>query len=133
MSVECAECEQVVYAGHAPSCSRRCQVFSSESGLQCDRGVRHPDDHQRFNDEGDEVVESWAVRVDLVAAFVSRCSDCDGWIEAGSRIRRHRLDAPGWAHAVCPAGRMDLQRTVCGECFTERSVTGACMCEQVTV
>lgn len=92
MSVECAECEQVVYAGHAPSCSRRCQSGAG-SAAHCERAAGHPDRHQLFCEDSCCVVAEW----DETAA-----------------------------------GRMDLQRTVCGECFTERSVTGACMCEQVT-
>lgn len=128
MSFECVECEMVVYAGHAPSCSRRCQVFSPESGLQCDRGVRHPDDHHRWDEDGEEVVESWRVRVQVVASFTSKCGACDGPIDLGDRITR---EGTRWVHISCPPGRMDLVREQCSECFTEKSVTGACLCELV--
>jgi hypothetical protein len=68
------------------------------------------------------------------ARFGGFCAACEQTIQVGERITPDPLDGGGktWIHERCPAGRMDLQRPVCQECWTEKSVTGACMCEQVT-
>lgn len=73
------------------------------------------------------------------AAYESRCAECDGVIRVGDLIVASDLETtadvvfkPWWAHETCPPAKFDIVRAVCGECFTERSVTGACMCEQVT-
>lgn len=65
------------------------------------------------------------------AQYAGTCEACAGRIEPGELIEFVRYSG-GWMHEVCPPGRMDIVREICSECFTERSVTGACMCEQVT-
>lgn len=63
------------------------------------------------------------------AEYEGRCPECGGKITLGTRI----TSATGavWVHAVCPPGKLDLAREVCSGCFTEKSVTGTCMCEAV--
>lgn len=60
------------------------------------------------------------------ALFESVCGDCDEKIRTGEEIAR--TDRGAWAHVVCPPSKLDLQRPVCTVCFTEISVSGACMC-----
>lgn len=66
----------------------------------------------------------------IEAQLTSRCDDCGGMIQPGQMIASH--SDGWWRHLVCPPGRLDLVRQVCPVCFTERSVTGACMCEEPT-
>jgi hypothetical protein len=58
MSVECAECEQVVYAGHAPECSRRCQEGRG-TAAQCERRAGHDGLHELYCEDGCHVVSRW--------------------------------------------------------------------------
>jgi hypothetical protein len=50
------------------------------------------------------------------------CEACNEGIHRGQKIQP--LPDGGWEHTRCPE-----PRPICGECFTEKSVTGACMCE----
>lgn len=78
MSVECGECEWVVYAGHAPTCSRRCQVVSPAHGKQCDRSAGHPDLHELYDEDGDHVIAQWSDTVETVVVVWSKpaCVQC---------------------------------------------------------
>lgn len=64
------------------------------------------------------------------AMFASVCGDCDGKIRPGDEIARSASDE--WTHLVCPPSKLELQRPVCTVCFTEISVSGACMCGAVS-
>ena len=68
-----------------------------------------------------------------VARFPSKCPACLGSIAVGDVIVPDPTPngAQPWVHETCPAGRLDIVRSVCPECFTERSVTGQCMCPEV--
>lgn len=66
------------------------------------------------------------------ARYETKCGECDGIIRVGAAILPNDGDDKGtswWRHEVCPPGAMDLVREVCSVCFTEKSVTGACLCE----
>ena len=60
------------------------------------------------------------------AMFESVCADCDAQIRSGDEIAR--TGDGMWVHVVCPAPVTELRRPVCQVCFTEISVSGACMC-----
>ncbi|MDF2916600.1 MAG: hypothetical protein K0S70_817 [Microbacterium sp.] len=62
------------------------------------------------------------------------CPECDGTVRVGDLIVPDDGDVYGgaWRHATCPPGRFDLVREVCSECFTERSTSGACLCEEAS-
>lgn len=62
--------------------------------------------------------------------FASTCGDCDGRIESGDEIAR--AESGAWVHVVCPAPVLELRRPVCQVCWTEVSVSGACMCGAVS-
>lgn len=65
----------------------------------------------------------------VVARYESRCTDCGGMIRVGDPIVSEGIeDEQLWRHETCPPGRLDIVRPVCDECFTEKSVGGACMC-----
>lgn len=64
------------------------------------------------------------------ALFASTCGDCDGTIRSGEEIAR--AESGAWVHVVCPAPILELRRPVCTVCFTEISVSGACMCGAVS-
>jgi len=64
------------------------------------------------------------------ARFGGHCAACEQTIQVGERITPDPLDGGGktWIHEKCPAGRFDLQREVCSECWLEKSVSGECGC-----
>lgn len=60
-----------------------------------------------------------------VVIEAQRASDCDGCDFGIRRGQKITVTAGGdWVHVVCPAARQ-----TCNECFTEISVSGACLCE----
>lgn len=64
----------------------------------------------------------------IVALFASHCDSCDGPIRVGEQITRASYVSP-WTHAVCPPSKFDFTPDqVCGECFTVKTVSGACAC-----
>lgn len=63
----------------------------------------------------------------MVAQRTGTCGDCDGKIREGDAITTE--GGGRWRHVVCPPAKFDVTRELCSECFTEKSVTGACMCE----
>ncbi|MBW9093136.1 hypothetical protein JNB62_05525 [Microbacterium jejuense] len=65
----------------------------------------------------------------MTAMFATKCDACGGMIQPGQKIGA--LPDGDWTHVVCPPAKFDITRDVCPECFTERSVTGACMCPEV--
>lgn len=69
----------------------------------------------------------------MVARFQSVCPACGGRIEIGAPIVAgpEKQGASVWVHEVCPPAKFDIVRDICPGCFTERSVTGACMCPEV--
>lgn len=60
----------------------------------------------------------------MIVIEAQRSSACDG-CEFGIRPGQKITATPegGWEHTRCPEARQ-----TCGECFTEVSVSGACMC-----
>jgi hypothetical protein len=64
----------------------------------------------------------------VIAQYDGRCWECFGKVESGQEIV---IEDRTWRHAVCPPGKLDILRDVCGECFTERSVDGSCLCGAV--
>lgn len=68
-----------------------------------------------------------------VARFPSKCPACLGQVEVGDVIvpQETAQGAQLWVHEVCPPAKFDITREVCPVCFTEVSVTGACMCPEV--
>ena len=63
----------------------------------------------------------------FLANFDGRCSECPEPIKRGDEVRfvDHVLQ-----HGHCPDHEpVQVERDVCPACFTERSVTGACACE----
>lgn len=64
------------------------------------------------------------------AMFEGVCGDCNGKIRTGAEITR--TDDGAWVHVICPPTRRELQRPVCQVCWTEISVSGACMCGAVS-
>ena len=68
--IECAECEQVVYAGHAPNCSRRCHAIDDVDGItQCDKRSNHGGPHGVYGpDDDDGIVRTWPASIDDVDA-----------------------------------------------------------------
>jgi hypothetical protein len=64
----------------------------------------------------------WVGVMSVQAEHAGTCGDCDRPIRVGQWISK---TADGvWEHVKCPA-----PPKVCGECFTEVTATGACMCE----
>lgn len=56
------------------------------------------------------------------------CPDCGGTIHPGQRITRANV-FDVWRHHRCPATKFDFDPAdVCPDCFTVRTVTGACAC-----
>lgn len=55
------------------------------------------------------------------------CRACLDTFDVSEPIRR---TAEGWVHDVCPSSRPP--RPVCGECFMEISLNGACGCGVLT-
>lgn len=51
------------------------------------------------------------------------CDRCDEGIRPGQRIETTASGA--WAHVACP-----MPREICETCWTQKSVTGTCMCEE---
>lgn len=58
------------------------------------------------------------------ALFESRCEDCGKQIQVGQPIIL--AGGAGWVHDICPR---DKPRPVCGECFMEIPLSGACPCQ----
>lgn len=63
----------------------------------------------------------------IVATHAGECEKCEEGIRAGQRIERVDRGGVGavWAHVACP-----MPRAICETCWTQKSVTGACMCEE---
>lgn len=61
------------------------------------------------------------------AQYETQCGACGGKIHPGDVITLGT--ASFWEHAVCPPAKFDITREICGVCFTEKSVTGDCLCE----
>jgi len=59
----------------------------------------------------------------IEAQHPGRCPECDETFAAGEHVTKH---PEGWGHAVCPAA--PAPRPVCGECFMEIALNGACGC-----
>lgn len=59
----------------------------------------------------------------LKAKFQSECADCDDEIRKGDLVVKD--DETGWVHDECPKNKIGK---VCMECFTVKSVSGACGC-----
>lgn len=57
----------------------------------------------------------------IEAQRASECELCDFGIRPGQKIAA--LADGSWAHTGCPDGPQ-----TCDQCFTEISVSGACMC-----
>ncbi len=64
----------------------------------------------------------------LQARYSTPCSVCDEPIHPGD-LMRMETPSSGWQHVVCPDPLPEVKRRVCGQCFTEVSVTGTCLCE----
>lgn len=69
----------------------------------------------------------------IQARYGGECPECGERWQPGDLIRSERT-APGnrniWQHAACPADAIDaVVRSACGTCWLERSVTGACGCD----
>lgn len=65
------------------------------------------------------------------AQYPGVCAECAGKIRPGDAI----TSASGggrWQHVTCPPAKFDVVREMCPGCFTERSVTGACLCGVVS-
>lgn len=60
------------------------------------------------------------------AAYPGTCSECDERFEAGELIMGQYGD---YQHVACP-DPLPPASDVCGTCFTERSKTGRCMCDE---
>jgi hypothetical protein len=65
----------------------------------------------------------------ITARSAGRCPTCGGEISEGDRITLEDI-TDLWSHEECPEGdSLEFDPTkVCGECFTVRSVNGACSC-----
>jgi hypothetical protein len=66
----------------------------------------------------------------IEAQHAGVCGECAERIHVGDRITR-TADDRDWRHEVCPVvlSKFDFDASrVCGECFTVRSVSGACAC-----
>ena len=63
----------------------------------------------------------------LIASWHGRCGVCDGTIRPGEFCRQVEGEI---AHSTCVgSSRIEpITRAVCPECFTEVSVSGACLC-----
>lgn len=61
----------------------------------------------------------------LEARLAGSCFSCNFGIRPGQMIQLNEDAEHGgrWEHVTCPAGP-----AVCGECFTEVTPSGACMC-----
>ncbi len=60
----------------------------------------------------------------ITASRSSECVNCEEGIRAGQRIAP--VGEGKWAHVACP-----MPRPICESCWTQKSVTGACLCEGV--
>jgi hypothetical protein len=68
----------------------------------------------------------------IIARFTATCPACALTIAEGSPIEQD-LDTRQWVHLGCLPELHDTPRetrTVCPDCHTVRTVTGACMCEE---
>lgn len=65
------------------------------------------------------------------ARYAGICAECEEPFPEGTPIVR---DEPGncWIHETCPdpINLRDRHGKVCPRCFTERSLTGECGCDQ---
>lgn len=62
------------------------------------------------------------------AQWAGVCGECEEWFQSGDYIDRH--DRGGYRHAgVCPESVEQKRGEICGSCFIEKSLTGACGCE----
>ncbi len=52
------------------------------------------------------------------------CRECEETFTAGTRVTKYE---GGWGHVQCPQPRL-----VCGICFMEQALNGACGCEVLT-
>lgn len=57
----------------------------------------------------------------IEARYAGECDACTFGIRPGQKIQA--MPDGGWEHTRCPA-----ERQTCPECFTQVSVSGACMC-----
>lgn len=67
------------------------------------------------------------------ALFESQCPVCWGRISVGDRIAPNvhgEALSELWVHEVCPGSRPVAAplREICDVCFTEKALSGACMC-----
>lgn len=65
----------------------------------------------------------------FTANYPGTCAACFEDFPAGTLV--HYTEAGGYlAHVECPVVVETAPREVCSSCFMERSVSGACGCEQ---
>lgn len=65
----------------------------------------------------------------ITARHAGVCRSCGHTFDVGTELTHD--DALGWVHVECPdvPTKYDFDPDdVCGECFTVRSVNGACAC-----
>lgn len=64
----------------------------------------------------------------MTAAYASWCTACWQRVKEGDLIVR-AVDG-AWVHEACPEAAIVAERPVCGTCFLEVAVNGACGCPQ---
>jgi hypothetical protein len=87
--------------------------------------MTQPFDLNRLVLRDDYPSPEWAAPFE--AQYPGDCSECEQPIKPGQAIARTRFPTgPGYHHVMCPVSN---PREICDRCFMEKSITGACGCD----